>query len=190
MKLEASDLTRNLAGLLAGQHLTNAATVLVCLSISAFVGGCGASRPSDSQARRVVEAHFQYLTQLGARITDFRKLNAESKVLEGQKIYIYSFLAAAELPAGIAWHDTSGSMIAMTVRGGFVKDTHQKGSMWVGRFATLPKGTTAVARGTITFRATEKGWLSSGLPDTVDDGYCKDKRPTDCYTKLGWNKLE
>jgi hypothetical protein len=168
--------------------ITRKAILLVSLAVSAFVASCGASKPSDNQARKVVEAHFQFLSQLGAKTTDCRKLNAESKELEGQKIYIYHFLAAAELPAGIAWHDTSGSMVALTVRGGFVKDTHQKGSMWIGKFTSLPKGTTAVSRGTITFRETENGWLTSSL--SADDGYCTDKGPKDCYASLGWNKLE
>ena len=64
-------------------------------------------------------------------------------------------------------------MVALTVRGGFVKDTRQKGSMWIGKLTSLPKGTTAVSRGTITFRETEKGWISSAL--SVDDGYCTEK---------------
>ena len=168
-----------------------AATKLLLLVPSmVFVVACGSSRPSDSQARKVVETHFRTLTQLGAKITDFRKLNGESKELEGQKIYTYRFLAAAELPAGIAWLNTTGSMVAYANRGGFVRDIGQKGSMWIGQFTPLPKGTTAISRGTITFRMTEKGWLSSDLPDTVDDGYCTDKGPADCYEKLGWNKLE
>jgi hypothetical protein len=190
MKSEFTNNMPKVAALPPNVGLAKAATLLLSLSALVFVAGCGASRPSDSQARKVVEAHFQYLVQLGAKITDFRKLNAESKVREGQRIYIYTFLAAAELPAGIAWQDTSGSMIAMTNRGGFVKDAHQRGSIWVGKFTSLPKGTTAVKRGTITFRETEKGWLSAGMPDSVDDGYCTDKGPTDCYAKLGWNKLE
>jgi len=176
------------AGTACGLGTAAKAILLVSLSVSAFFASCSASRPSSGEARRVVDAHFQLLTQLGAKMTDFRKLNAESKELEGQRIYIYHFLAAAELPAGIAWQDTSGSMIAVTVRGGFVKDLHQKGSVWVGKFTSLPKGTTAVSRGTITFRETEKGWLSSAL--SADDGYCTDKGPTDCYTSLGWNRLE
>jgi len=180
--------TPNTTGRLPRDLPGTAILLFSLLSISVFVAGCGASRPSDNQARKVVETHFQLLTQSGAKMIDFRKLNAESKELEGQRIYIYHFLAGAELPAGIAWHDTSGSMVALTVRGGFVQDTHQKGSMWIGKFTSLPKGTTAVSRGTITFRETEKGWISSTL--SVDDGYCTDKGPTDCYARLGWNRLE
>jgi len=110
--------TPNTTGGLSWDLSGTAILLFSLLSISVFVAGCGASRPSDNQARKVVETRFQLLTQSGARIIDFRKLNAESKELEGQKIYIYHFLAAAELPAGIAWHDTSGSMVASTVRGG------------------------------------------------------------------------
>jgi hypothetical protein len=74
--------------------------------------------------------------------------------------------------------------------GGFGKDTSQKGSVWVGHFTPLPKGTTAVSKGTITFRLTEKGWLAAKVPDTAAVGYCTDKGPTDCYGQLGWNTLE
>jgi hypothetical protein len=117
---------RDAAALLSNGSLAKAAALLLSLSALAFVNGCGASRPPDSQARKVVEVNFQHLTQLGAKITDFRKLNAESGEQEGQKIYIYHFLAAAELPAGIAWHSTSGSVVAFANRGGFVKDTPER----------------------------------------------------------------
>ena len=70
---------------------TAMALLLALLSVSVFVAGCGASKPSDGQARKVVEARLQFLTQLGAKVTDFRKLNAESKELEGQRVYIYHF---------------------------------------------------------------------------------------------------
>lgn len=155
-----------------------------------FTMGCGSSKPSDGQARKVVESRLQPLTQMGAKITDFRKLNAESRELEGQKVYLYHYLAAADLPAGVAWQSTAGSMIALASGGGFVKDSGQKGSIWVGHFTSLPKGTTAVSKGTITFRLTEKGWLSANVPDNAAVAYCTDKGPADCYHKLGWDTLE
>jgi hypothetical protein len=48
---------------------------------------------------------------------------------------------------------------------------------------------TAVLRGTITFRFTEKGWVSPKVPDQFDQNYCTDLKPEACYKKLGWDKL-
>lgn len=149
--------------------------LFLCLFFSV---ACNSSAPSDSQAGKVVENSYQDLTQLGARVIDCRKLNAESKLIEGQKIYEYQFLAAAEIPAGVAWKN--GGM------GGFIEDPGAKAAKLgiQSYFTSLPKGTTAVRRGTITFRYTDGGWVSADLPDTSSDGYCPDLKPKDCYERL------
>lgn len=152
--------------------------ILVVLSLAA----CGASIPSDEQARQVVDESFADLKALGATVIDFRKLNGESLERGGQKLYVYHFLAAAELPGGVAWMKAG-------LGGGFIKDPG-KYSVYL-HAESLPAGTIAVRRGRITFRLTEKGWLSADLPVTAaaDNGYCtKLTKPEACYKELKWDK--
>jgi hypothetical protein len=159
--------------------------------------GCkSASDPSSDQARKVVETSYQGLIQAGAKIIDFRKLNGEAKVIEGQKTYVYHFLVAFELPAGIGWQTNSIQDSILGSSGGFVKDpgpaaraamTESPGNF--NQIDPLPAGTTGVGKGTITFRETERGWTDD-MPDTRDNGYCPPKTaPQVCYQKLGWDKL-
>jgi hypothetical protein len=87
---------------------------------------------------------------LGLKVTDFRKLNAESKEVNGQKVYVYQFLSAAEVPNGFAFR-TKGAGGEL----GLSKDPGVGArSGWLGEFTPLPKGTTGIRRGTITFRLT------------------------------------
>lgn len=166
-------------------------TLLVSLLPIGFMTACYSSRPSDSQARKVAETHLYPLTQMGAKVGDFRRLSAESGERDGQKFYLYRYLAAAKLPAGIAWQSASGSRAAFAQGERFVKDTGQIGSVRVGHFTPLPKGTTAVIKGTIVFRLARKGWLLANVvPDTTRVRYCTDEGPADCYRKLGWDTLE
>jgi hypothetical protein len=160
--------------------------------------GCGPSIPKDSQAREILEKHYAPFTQLGFNMTDFRKLNAVLKENSGQKVYVYSFLAAFKLPSGIAWH--SGGLMT----DGFIQDPGNKEDSWGTKYESLPKGTTAIARGKITFRLTEKGWVSEDAPDTEEFAYCSGAiwsgmdgsidhheivNPETCYWKHGWEKL-
>jgi hypothetical protein len=136
------------------------------------------SRPSDGEARKIVEGSWGSMSSVGGKMTDFRKKNGELMEINGQKVYQYEFLAAAELPAGTAWQqDFMGGYK-------FVKydPASQRGSM-----TPLPKGTTAVRSGVITFRQTDNGWVSAypGKPDDATNSYCTDLKPDACYEKLG-----
>lgn len=148
------------------------------------LASCGSSTPSDSQARKVVEASYQDLTQLGAKIIDFRKLNAESKEVFGQKVYEYTFLAAVEFPSGCAWKRNPSMPSFIEV----VRDTGKK-SDEIYKYTSIPKGTVGVRRGIITFRYTEQGWVSADLPGKFDDGYCTSEQPEACYRELKYDKL-
>jgi len=142
-----------------------------------------ASAPSDDQARHVAETSLASLKDLGAKIIDFRKLNGESLEREGQKIYIYHYLAAAELPAGVAW--VSGGLLSMGRRG-FIRDPGQS-TVYI-ETVSLPQGTTAIQQGQITFRLTKRGWLSPDLPDVAEMGYCTQLKPEACYKDRGFDK--
>src|ERR1017187_5751818 len=140
--------------------------------------GCGSSSgPSSGEARKVVETSYKDFIQVGAKIIDFRKLNGEAKVVEGQKTYVYHFLVAFELPTGIGWkHGLQGSILGPP--GGFVKDpgpaaraAMRKSPEVFVEIDPIPAGATGVGKGTITFRETERGWTDD-LPDTKDNGYC------------------
>src|ERR1700728_3439604 len=79
-------------------------------ALACLVGlsGCkSSSEPSSDQARKIVEASYTDLTPVGVKIIDFQKQNGEAKVVDGQKTYVYHFLVAFELPAGIVWNDYS-----------------------------------------------------------------------------------
>jgi hypothetical protein len=158
---------------------------LVCIALAGLAGltGCkSSSEPSSDQARKVVETSYQDLTPVGAKIIDFRKQNGEAKVVEAQKTYVYHFLVAFELPAGIGWRKD-----LLGLPGGFAK-VPLPGSDAGVQIYRIPAGATAVGQGTITFRETEQGW--TGNLDTRDDGYCPPKTPPEvCYKKLGWDKL-
>lgn len=158
-------------------------SLLVTVLAALLLAACGVSVPSDDQARQVVEKSFADLKALGAKVTDVRKLNGESLEQAGQKLYVYHFLAAAELPGGVAW--VKGGLMAFG-GGGFIKDPGRS-NVWM-QTVSLPAGTTAVRRGKITFRQTEKGWLSADLPDTADSGYCTQLKPDACYRELKWDK--
>jgi hypothetical protein len=158
---------------------------LAILALAGLVGptGCGSSSgPSDGQARKVVETSYQDLIKLGAKIIDFRKLNGEAKVIEGQKTYVYHFLVAFELPAGIWWrHELNG------VPGGFEYKKRSPDDSIGWEINPIRAGATGVGRGTITFRETERGWTDDL---EKDDGYCPPKTsPQVCYNKLGYDKL-
>jgi hypothetical protein len=178
MRLETANRLPDALSLLPRQVLAQSVIVLLSLSSLAFVSGCGSSRPSDSQARKVAEHRCEGLVKQGAKFIDFRKQNGESKGQNGQQVYEYHFLASVELPAGYAWEG-----------GELVRDVGP-GVPHLAGYILLPKGAIFVSKGTITFRLTEKGWLSSDLVDRVTDSYCTDSKPEDCYEKLGWNKLE
>ncbi|SEQ41494.1 hypothetical protein SAMN04488038_106103 [Solimonas aquatica] len=154
-----------------------AAALLLC--------ACGASKPSDKQAREIVEQSFADIQKLGAGpLTDFTKANGEALERSGQKIYIYHYLAATTLPEGIAW--VKGGLLGLGQHK-FVRDDGR--GLYVQK-EDLPAGTTAVRRGQIEFRQTEQGWVSEGGPQRVDTGYCIDLKPDACYKQLGYDKLE
>jgi len=132
----------------------------------------------------VVEASYQNLTQLGPKIIDFRKLNAELKEIDGQRVYEYTFVAAIEFPSGCcAWKRIPGSIDVEVVR-----DTGKKFDV-VNTFESIPKGTIGVRKGLIRFRYTERGWLSAELPAYFADGYCPPLKPEACYQLREFNKL-
>lgn len=141
----------------------------------------GGVTPSDEQAWEVVNSSLANLKKLGATVIDFRKLNGESLQREGQKIYIYHYLTAMELPAGIAWRHSDG-----VVPGGFTQDI---GPNLFFHSESIPKGTTGVGRGPITFRLTERGWVSAPKPDFAQWAWCRPVRlaPEACYKVLGWD---
>ncbi len=121
----------------------------------------------------------------GAKPIYFTKLNAVRKEIEGQPIYEYSFLAAYEMPSGYAWQ--KGGLGGGE---GFIKDPGVSTGPWGIHYYSIAKGSTAVQRGKITFRLTEKGWMSSDLPDHSDVGYCNGKDdivPEVCLKNLGWD---
>jgi hypothetical protein len=177
MKSETANCLASIVSFLPRHVLAKSVIVLLSFSSLAFLAGCSSSRPSDSQARKVVEDTCEGLVKRGAKFVDFRKQNAESREEDGQKIYEYYFLAAFELPAGYAW---DGGNIANDVRG----------VPHFSDYTPLPKGALFVSKGRIAFRLTEKGWLHSGVVDSATYAYCTDLGPKDCYQKLGWNKLE
>jgi hypothetical protein len=150
-----------------------------CLSLAA----CAASdKPSDKQACRLIEESLQYVITLGGKVVDCRKHNAEVHDMMGEKLYDYQFLASVELPAGLIWHEF------------FAQSSVEKdpglGHEPAGQVVRLPKGSIVVRRGEINFRSTEKGWVSYGVNmNTTQDAYCTALKPVDCYTKLGWDKL-
>jgi len=162
--------------------------LLVLVSLLQLTGCRSSSPPSEDQARKVAENSYQNIIHAGAKIIDFRKQNGETKEIEGQQFYVYHFLVAFELPSGIGW---AGPTITST--GGFVVGAApQRGGAFgfVPKIDAIPKGTTGVGRGTITFGKTEKGWISRDLPDHADSGYCGEKQPQACYKALGWDKLQ
>jgi hypothetical protein len=172
---------------------------LAILALAALVGltGCGSSSgPSDGQARKVVETSYQSFIRDGAKVIDFTKTNGEAKVVEGQKTYVYHFLVAFELPAGIGWQTNSIQDSIFGSSGGFVKDpgpaaraAMMQSPSQFNQIHPLPAGTTGVGKGTITFRETERGWTDD-MPDARANGYCPPKTsPQVCYKKLGWDKL-
>ena len=156
--------------------------VAVCVLLTA----CGSSRPSEQQARAVFDKSFQGLANLGVKLVDFRKVNAESLEVAGQKIYTYYYLGIAKVPAGLAW-EAPGLMS----RGGIVKDPGkgQAISFGGGKTQSIAEGTIVMRRGKITFRMTENGWVSADLPDTADDAQCGNLKADDCIKQIGWDKL-
>ncbi len=153
--------------------------LFICLFMAT---SCGPSVPSESQARQIAEGPSGQLTQLGAKMIDFRKLNGVSQEVLGQKIYEYDFLAAFELPAGLAW-------VKQTALGGggFVKDP---GPGWEWGVQSIPRGSIAVEKGKISFRLTEKGWVSDDHPDDLRSGYCTGATsPQACYASTGFNTV-
>jgi hypothetical protein len=159
--------------------------ILALVGLVALSGCKSSSEPSSDQAQKIVEASYRDLTPVGIKIIDFRKQNGEAKVVEGQKTYIYHFLVAFELPAGIVWNDYR-SLHGLTA--GFVKNPGPALGESDG-IHSLKAGGTGVGMGTITFRVTEQGWTADS-PFTMDDGYCQPQTsPKDCYKKLGWDKL-
>lgn len=170
--------------------------ILVLAGVVGLTGCKSSSDPSMGQARKVVEASYQDFLRAGAKIIDFTKQNGEAKVVEGQKTYVYHFLVAFELPAGIGWQTNSIQDTVLGSSGGFVKDPGSAARAAMRDSPTtfnsiqpLPAGTTGVGKGTITFRATEQGWTDD-MPDTRANGYCPPKTsPEVCYKKLGWDKL-
>ena len=140
------------------------------------------SKPSDTQAREVLAEKYKFLTDLGAKVVDFQKLNGEVKTL-GETTYVYTFLCAVELPSGIAWERHP----LLPSGGGFVKDPGVKRIGPFNTYTPLPKGTVGVRKGTINFRSTERGWIAGDV-DWVE-GYCTDLKAQDCYKKLGLNKI-
>jgi hypothetical protein len=154
---------------------------LAILALAGLVGltGCGSpSGPSSGQARKVLETAYP-----GAKIIDFRKLNGEAKVIDGQPSYVYHLLAAFELPAGLGWrHDMVG------LQGGFVLNGPGQAHAYGAQVDPIPAGATGVDKGTITFRETEQGWTNDS--PVGEEGYCPPKTPPQvCYKKLGWDKL-
>lgn len=164
------------------QRCISSLPVAVCILLTS----CGSSRPSDQQARIVFDKSFQGLSNLGAKVIDFRKVNAEALEMAGQKFYKYHYLGIARLPAGLAWEAPG-----LVSRGGIVKDPgkNQAVSFGGGQTKSLREGTIALRHGTITFRMTENGWVSPDLPDTADDGQCGTLSVEDCIKQLGWDKV-
>lgn len=164
-----------------------ASAVLGILALAGLVAlsGCkSSSAPSSDQARKIVEASYQDLSPAGVKIIDFQKQNGEAKVVDGQKTYVYHFLVAFELPAGIVWNDYSSLHGPIA---GFAKDPGPALGESDG-IHRLKAGGTAVGMGAITFRETERGWTADS-PFTMDDGYCQPQTsPKDCYKKLGFDK--
>jgi hypothetical protein len=158
----------------------------VVLGLSVFLWSCGASIPSNEQARKMVDATYANFKDPSVKIIDFTKQNGEMKEIEGQKVYTYHFLAAVEVPEGMAFRTAGlGGQLGLS------KDPGPKDrNGWLGQFTPLPKGSIATRRGVITFRSTEKGWISANVPDDWQDGYCTELTSADaCYKKLGWDKL-
>jgi hypothetical protein len=163
---------------------------LVCIALAGLAGltGCASqsgpsspSAPSIEQARKVLETAYP-----GSKIVDFRKLNGEMKVVEGQPTYVYHFLAGMELPAGIGWQHEN---LPYGLSAGFVSNGPGQAHAFGAQVDPIPAGATGVSKGTITFRETERGWLTNDRP-VADEGYCPPKTPPQaCYKKLGWDKL-
>lgn len=65
---------------------------------ASFFYGCGADTPLAWQAREVFDTAYETVTNLGAKVVDFKKQNAEMKESSGDE---YHFLVAADLPAGL-----------------------------------------------------------------------------------------
>ena len=149
---------------------------------------CGPTIPSDFQARKVLEDSSAFFTQAGAQIIDFRKMNAVSREVNGQKFYEYDFLVAFKLPDGFAWKSagwTGGGS-------GIVKYPGYDNDMFGTKYAKLPKGNIAAERGKITFSLTEKGWISNDIPNIVQIGNCSPPdniSPETCYAALKYNNL-
>lgn len=171
-----------------------ASAVLSILALAGLVGlsGCkSSSEPSSDQARKIVAASYSDLSPDGFKITEFKKLNGEAKVVEGQKTYVYHFLAAVEVPAGIGW-SPGASIPGVSLPGQFTKlpapGSEDPMSPSFAETKRLPPGGTGVSLGTITFRETENGWTADS-PDIRNDGYCTEKESADaCYKQLGWDK--
>jgi len=168
--------------------------LIVASSVAILFCGCGASRPSDAQAHEIVENLFSDIKKLGAGpLTDFTKSNGESLERFGQKVYVYHFMAATKLPEGVSWfkggsNPTNGISVN---EGKFVEDDYfdtRLGTVFTQK-DKLPVGTTAVRRGQITFRLTEKGWIAPGGAENVETGYCTQLEPSNCYKELGYDKL-
>jgi len=161
--------------------------VSLIVAACALVISCGSSRPSERQARVVFNNSFQGLAKVGVKAIDFRKINAESLDVAGQKIYIYHYLAIEKLPAGLAWEAPG-----LASRGGIVMDPGKGrpvNDFFGGKTQGLAEGTIALRRGKITFRMTENGWVSADLPDTADDAQCGNLKADECIKQLGWDKL-
>jgi hypothetical protein len=128
------------------------AVTLLCIALAGLAGltGCESpSGPSTDQARKVLETAYP-----GSKIIDFKKLNGETKVIERQPTYVYHFLVALELPAGIGWqHDNP----LLGLHGGFVSNGPGQAHAFGAQIDRIPAGATAVGNGTITFRETGRG---------------------------------
>jgi hypothetical protein len=160
-------------------------TTPVPLAATPAVPG-GSDRPSEQQARVVFAKSFQGLANLGVKLMEFRKVNAESLEVAGQKVYVWHFLAIEKLPTGLAW-----AAPGLVDRGGIVKDPG-KGQPIIfggGNTQSVPEGTIALRRGKITFRMTENGWVSADLPDTADDALCGKVQLDECIKQVGYDKL-
>lgn len=143
-----------------------------------LVSGCSGGNPSDDQARFAVA---QEIEKKYGTLIDFRKVNGETRDINGQKFYVFHYRAATKLDSGWVWRHGNIMFPTGLVRG------KPSNSPWDPKMDVVPAGATYVAEGKVTFRNTEKGWVVNDT-DVDQYGYCdKGETPSNCYSTL-WDK--
>ena len=157
-----------------GGSLMKRRVVQIVCGVTVLLGGCSGGTPSEGDVRPAVA---DLLKEYGA-LTDFRKTDGETLEINGQKTYIFHYLAATKLDGGWSWQ--KGNILFPT---GLVRGDPVKGGFGAPEMMKVPNGATFAGGGKVTFRQTEKGWRLIDA-ELAEYRFCAEKSASDCYQEL------